>query len=284
MYITNDNKKNHIGESAKKKRVCRFCDKTMETGATFKNEAHAISEALGNKKVIFNEECDDCNSYFDQNIERDFITYLSLFRTFFGILNKSNKIPSVVGKNFEYRKLDDGNIELKYISDDNIDVDETKPPTKIPLIFNEMITLQNIYKTLVKYALSIIPVIDKVKFENTIKWLRSPTYKETLPKIGMLAAYTSYKEHPNMIVYIRKSQNKTIPYAVGEFHFTYLTFAFIIPTFSEDEQTFIDQNEFELFWQTFKHYYMSKEYEFQMFTDGAKRNVQFTINFQQNTI
>ena len=52
-------KRIHIGEQNKEKRICRFCNNKSEN-VTFKNKAHAISEALGNKTIILNEECDNC--------------------------------------------------------------------------------------------------------------------------------------------------------------------------------------------------------------------------------
>lgn len=281
IVATNIEKKNRIGEPDKQKRICRFCGKTVATGGNFKNEAHAISEALGNKTVIFNEECDECNSYFDQNIERDFITYLNLFRTFFGILNKSNKVPSITGKNFEYKNLGNKNIELRFISD-KTELDETKPPENIPLIFNEKIKAQNIYKTLVKFALSILEKIDQNMFDKTIEWIRNPIFKDALPKIAVLSSYAFYKDHPSMMVYTRKIDNKSLPYAVGEFHFTFMTFVFIIPTFKDNDSDYTIQGNYDHFWKTFKHYDMSKEFKFQEFSDKVDREVQFILSFKQN--
>lgn len=53
-----------VGESDKNKRICRFCGKNQPEVkfAGRKGKAHAISEALGNKKLILNEECKGCNS------------------------------------------------------------------------------------------------------------------------------------------------------------------------------------------------------------------------------
>lgn len=66
-----------IGEGKKEDRVCRFC-KQKYPSVKFNSVAHTISEALGNKKLITNDECDECNSYFDKNIER----FYSLSRFF----------------------------------------------------------------------------------------------------------------------------------------------------------------------------------------------------------
>jgi HNH endonuclease len=280
ITATNNEKKYRIGESDKKKRICRFCGRAMSSGALFRNEAHAISEALGNKTVIFNEECDECNSYFDQEIERNFITYLSLYRTFFGIMNKSNKVPSIKGKNFEYRNMGNRNIELRFVSEER-ETAGVEPPKNILLKFNETIISQNIYKTLVKYSLSVLENIIPGKFTKTIEWIRNPIFKEKLPKVGVLASYAFFKENPNLLVYIRKNENKLLPYAVGEFHFTFLTFVFIIPTFSELESDFTDDADFSRFWEFFKHFNMSKEFKFDQFSDSVERNVQFNLSFEQ---
>jgi HNH endonuclease len=55
--------KEAVGEPDKSKRVCRFCGR-KQPDVTFKNVAHAISESLGNKKIILYEECDECNARF----------------------------------------------------------------------------------------------------------------------------------------------------------------------------------------------------------------------------
>jgi len=87
-------KKIKIGEGLKSKRVCRFC-KLQSPDVNFKKEAHAISEALGNKKLILNEECDSCNEFFDEYVERDFVLYHDFARTMFGVKNKENKTPKM---------------------------------------------------------------------------------------------------------------------------------------------------------------------------------------------
>lgn len=54
MKSVSKDKKIKIGEGLKEKRICRFCGgvKGDKKKTTFKQEAHAISEALGNKKLF----------------------------------------------------------------------------------------------------------------------------------------------------------------------------------------------------------------------------------------
>ena len=145
------------------------------------------------------------------------------------------------------------------------------------MIFNDKITAQNIYKTLVKYSLSIIEKIEENRFNKTIEWIRNPVFKDRLPKIAVLSSYVFFKEHPSLMVYLRKSENNKLPYAIGEFHFTFMTFVFIIPTFDDEEPDFSIQENYDIFWHTFKHYDMSKGFQFKDFSDQIDRNVQLIM-------
>lgn len=51
-------------------------------------KSHAISEALGNKRIISIEECDDCNNKFSMSIEPDIVKYFSLHRNYWSIKGK----------------------------------------------------------------------------------------------------------------------------------------------------------------------------------------------------
>jgi hypothetical protein len=284
IHITRENSRMIVGEKERQKRICRFCGNSISTGAKFKMEAHAISEGIGNKTVILAEECDSCNEYFGKTIERDLLTYLSLYRTLFGILNKDNKIPTIKGKNFEYKNLGNRNISLQIIDDgtNTFPDDQSTPPNNLILKYNEKIIKQNIYKVLVKYALSVIDSSMLSKFKNTVLWLREKdNFKSNLPKIGVLASYEMFKDKPLLSVYIRKTENKNTPYAVAELHFTFLTFVYIIPLFSDDEKEFTSNDEYEHFWKFFKHYDLIKDFKFESFTDSIDREVQFVLNFVQ---
>ena len=140
MFVFDENTRQSIGERDKSKRVCRYCNKSKPE-VSFKKVAHSISEALGNKKIITNDECDTCNEKFGKGIENDLILYLSLFRNFFGIKGKKG-IPKLKGKNFEI--VNNERIEIKQIlSDEEINKTEYDD-FKLPLETYQSITEQNI--------------------------------------------------------------------------------------------------------------------------------------------
>ena len=83
-------KKVIVGERDKSRRKCIYCGGTqVEENASFKEKAHAIPEALGNKNFIQNEECDICNEYFAENAEEDFSNMLVFNRLKYGLKGKN---------------------------------------------------------------------------------------------------------------------------------------------------------------------------------------------------
>lgn len=271
--------KKPIGEQDKLKRVCRFCNNTR-ANVTFKNVAHAISESLGNKKIILNEECDECNSEFGSaaGIEGSLITFLKFYGIFFGIKGK-NGIPKIKGKNFELSN--EGKIEIKHYADNDEDLEKDKDLTeaKFRLDTFDNVIMQDIYKTLCKYSLSVIDSSVLPQFQDTISWINGKITIAKLPKVAILSSYNFFKTHPSLIVYLRQDGNTDLPYAVGEFHYTFLTFVFIIPLTKSDSKDFTDQKDYDVFWDFFKHYSMTKDWDYRNFSDNTKRKFTLNLNF-----
>ena len=267
-----------IGKGVKKERVCRFCDKKMPE-VTFNNEAHAISEALGNKKLILNEECDSCNRFFDENIERDFINYHDLARTILGVKNKENKSPKMKGQNFNMFK---GAHDLSIAIIDPIDRDDkSRPPEKLVLKTNHKIRFQNIYKTLCKFALSVLDRKYIVHFSETKKWIKNELTLVQLPKISVLISPFPKAGPPEIILYQRNSDNMKVPYLVGEFRFTYYIYVFIIPLSDKDNSHFLKAEEFEEYLECFQHMKSTEAVNYIDFSQNIERKINFNINLEQ---
>ena len=272
---------NPIGEKEKLKRVCRFC-KNMRDTVTFKNRAHAISESLGNKKIILNEECDKCNSEFGSStgIECSLINFLKFYGIVFGIKGKSG-VPKIKGKNFEMSN--DGKVNIKYfnINNETPIINKDEIGANVPLDTYDYIVMQDIYKTLSKYLISVVDSIVLSQFQNTISWINGNVSMTKLPEIATLVSYSFFKTHPSLTVYLRQNNDTNFPYAVGEFHYTFLTFVFIIPLTLSDSKDFADQKDFEIFWNFFKHYSLSKDWVKTDFSDKSKRKMNINVHFKQ---
>jgi len=276
MFAFDENTKNKIGEPDKSKRVCRYCNKTNPE-VSFKKVAHSISEALGNKKIITNDECDTCNEKFGTGIENDLILYLNLYRNFFGIKGK-NGIPKLKGKNFEIENK--GTIEIKQILSDEEINDPNRDDFKIRLETTQNFTSQNIYKTLSKYALGVIDRAQIANFNDTIEWINGTKNIDNLPKVAMLTSYDLFSTHPKLMVYLRKTEDNKLPYAVAEFRFTFLTFVYIIPNSSKDTTHFTQDDNFKHFWDFFKHYSSVPNWKFQKMNDNTARPFAMNLNFE----
>ena len=274
MFAFNENTKNKIGELDKSKRVCRYCNERSPK-VSFRKIAHSISEALGNKKIITNDECDACNEKFGKGIENDLILYLNLCRVFFGIRGK-NGIPKLKGKNFEIENNE--TIKIKQILSDEEINDPNRDDFQMKLETTEKITIQNIYKALSKYALGVIDRTQIENFKNTIEWINGKRNIDNLPKIAILPSYDLFSTHPQLMVYIRKTEDNKLPYVVAEFRFTYLTFVYIIPNSNKDTTDFTQDNNFEYFWNFFKHYSSIQDWSFQKMDDNTIRP--FVINLK----
>ncbi|MCD8073421.1 MAG: HNH endonuclease [Alistipes sp.] len=66
------------GPALRRRRRCRYCGKSAPE-TTFLSKAHTVSEALGNKTIYTNDECDKCNATFASTIDPQFINRLSPF-------------------------------------------------------------------------------------------------------------------------------------------------------------------------------------------------------------
>lgn len=317
-------KKTWIGERSKKKRICRFCkntrvhpqsDPTQEAKTTFKQEAHAISEALGNKTLILHEECDACNKYFSETCERHIYTYLRCLGTFFKVKNKDNKVSSIKGENFQITYLSKDRKEkiLAAVNAPSTDASETigldphelsrqilaldfaisytlpegeeapqdRPPTSIPLKFKEKLSPQEVYKALVKFALSVIETENLAGFEKALEWVSGSRKVTALPKIAILRSYASFSKAAELIIYRRISNDKTLPLAIGELQFTFQKMIFIIPSFDEAEASFITDEEFKHYWD-FCLFNAVQGWSFQDFSDPEEKEFIFNMNLSEN--
>lgn len=269
IYISGTVRK-FIGESLKSKRVCRFCSK-KEPNTTFRQSAHAISEALGNKKVFLYEECDSCNDKFSREIEPDLIDFMTVFRSVFDIKGKGGS-KKIKGKNFEM--VNDGQVQLRFNSHD--DRPKVEQPYSVSLKMRQKVISQDIYRCLCKFLISVVEAKTLNNFTATINWINKESSIAQLPKVAEGITYNNFTKEPHLYVYIRKSDDKRLPYAVGEFRFTCKIMVFIIPLVATDEKDFVNDSDYKYFWKTF-NYYKSINWIFEDFSSEIEKELTFLL-------
>lgn len=231
-----------IGEKDKKKRVCRFCGKSMPD-VKFHSIGHALSESIGNTNIIDLEECDDCNEKFS-SIEADFYNLHALFLSYNNIcgkkssLSKPRKIKEKSGDLEIYNEQKADNIWWTWKKGERYeDCQKREIEVNHRLLlthtFNSLqFTPHNIYKCLCKYCIGVIPNTLLCNFNQTIAWINGDNEIDVLPKV--IAYVIPPISHPKIKVLIRNNNNTNSPYAVGCLEFADRGYCFIIPLANEE--------------------------------------------------
>ncbi|MBQ9258528.1 MAG: hypothetical protein IJ187_01570 [Neisseriaceae bacterium] len=239
--------KNKLEDSQK---VCRFCEK-KEPEVKFRDLAHAIPESLENISLFTNYECDECNHKFGNTIEDHLNKYLFPIRIASCILGKKGTItykhPFFQNNRIDVKK---GHIDIK--SDSNVELVQQldEHTLKINLIRQTYIPI-NVYKALVKMAISIIPESELSFFKNTIKWLQSneKTIEDYFGQFVIMRFFPGTTKFPFIkILLLKRKDNKSIiPAYQFIIAFAHYSFQIIVPCFEKDKHLDGQQFEFRLF-------------------------------------
>jgi hypothetical protein len=108
----------HIGP--RQPRVCRFCGRS-DSETLFRDGAHAIPAAFGNRKVFSNEECYDCNHRIGSKLENDLASFLAMPRALSRIAarNGAPKIRSAAKQQSYIQSRPQENHVYAYLPTDN---------------------------------------------------------------------------------------------------------------------------------------------------------------------
>lgn len=220
-------------ESLEKK--CRFCFQTEPT-VTFKDKAHAISMGLGNEGIFCLDECDICNHYFGEGIEKDLTAFLSVQRLSVisakrkelyengTILKSENNIVIIENKSQDFLK----SFQIK---EDHIEVNLEPKKTFVP---------QKLFKALCKIALSVIEEQSHLDMlEETIKWVRSDICDKTSNLIAIGCYYDVYAKNDLKInIWTRKSEDQNLPFKLVKLKVGQTNIFYALPFASNQKETF----------------------------------------------
>lgn len=243
-----------IGEKDKSKRVCRFCGGDISMpNVKFTEKAHAISESIGNKGLICLEECDGCNTRFNDTIEQDIGNLLRFQLVVKGIKGKNGN-PTLKGDEVSIKndttsrsKLGRDTIVIKFEkSPESFDPKEISKYLSQQYSFSQVkYTPQNIYKCLCKYVMSLMDSRFLPCFKNTIDWINEPLTRRSLPPIWYNSVPS--REYPYLAIMTRKHNNKELPYCWAILCVAGIRFSFIVPFCSFDDYKFVRGNHLNYF-------------------------------------
>ena len=278
-----------IGIDDKNLRVCRFCGKKMPE-VSFKHKAHAISEALGNKGLVCLEECDECNTRFNETIEQDLGQMMAPHLLLHGIPGK-NGIPVIRGDGFTM-KLDTstratlGRDTIKYIFKD---MPNSKDPQKILAGINKdydsflQYTPQNIYKCLCKYALSLMDSSELTYYQDTIAWINEPLAKHKLPLVWHYSVNKegeTWERTTSMIIMRRKHSGKDLPYSWAIMIIAGEPYLFILPFCSQDKYKFVGKARQDFFMNGIKNMMQNIQFQPRDLSGISPVKTRFRLSFE----
>ncbi|WP_076866153.1 HNH endonuclease [Bradyrhizobium mercantei] len=163
-----------------KSRRCRFCGLSAPQ-VTFKKQAHAIPEMLGNRTLLSAHECDDCNDAFGRGIENQFGYWSKPSRLFARTKGKSG-IPTIKqgpdgGWRIEPR---DTGIEMMHGAENAVmDVDEAAKTLTFRINRDSYVPIA-VLKALVKMGLSLIPDANVADFRTAFAWIKDADHRNEI--------------------------------------------------------------------------------------------------------
>lgn len=230
--------KKYLGN--KNNRVCRFCGlKSPDT--TFKKEAHAFPELIGNKVLISNYECDVCNEKFSRTLEDHFAKYTGLNRTLSQISGKKG-IPSFKSKDKKSRiDFKNGAISVRSSIDNEIATIKEDKNQLIIHGYRQSYNPRSVYKCLVKMALSIMPEEEMINFRDTVSWLNIENAEDDKINTDSFVCFHSFTPggHPfpwiTAVLLKRKRDDLLLPYMSFFIAFSNYTFQIFLPFSAKDD-------------------------------------------------
>lgn len=210
FYSWNDvhDKKTFLGE--KENQVCRFCGvKKGEIAAgeskpcTFKKEAHALSNLIGNNHLFSYYECDKCNGELFTKMESHFANFMNLYHCVLKVKGKRG-YPSYKNKPDDFSRIDSGNnFKIQQKEDEDPLVEIHEDTNKFIIKGKRTYIPQMVYKCLLKMALTVMPESDIVHFNYALAFLQGKVlYDKNM--IVILSMYREAFPHISCTIYKKK--------------------------------------------------------------------------------
>ncbi len=223
-----DMKRVEIGD--KENQVCRFCKKGKPK-VSFRSDAHAIPESLGNKTLFTNYECDSCNQKFGRGIENDFGIWSNIDRTLAGISGK-NGVPTVKGADWRVENESDHIKINRYDNASGFVLDEEKKQVRFD-IEQGTYTPVAVLKTFVRIGLTLLPVEELPNFSEALDWIQEEDHtKSRLEKHPVIQTFQPGMKLDGIlaILLIRKAAVIGVPYAFLILAYGYKMFQVCLPS------------------------------------------------------
>ncbi|MHC1752589.1 HNH endonuclease [Humidesulfovibrio sp.] len=223
----------------KENRICRFCGRNAEQ-TKFNTTAHAFPEFIGNKSLLSNYECDECNNFFSRTIEDNFDKFTSTERTFYNVDGKKG-VPSIRSDDHKSRiEMTERGLRItsqensSFVALDEVNKELTvkrKTPKFVPRLA---------YKCLVKMALSMMPEEDFECFKELVQWIMIRDFRGDKIEADSLLVQKSFTpvsrvvDHVAAMLFRRRDDNIYLPHFIFNLEFSNFTYCLALPFSKKD--------------------------------------------------
>ena len=240
------------GLKPRNERICRFCNKKIPF-VTFYNDAHVIPKFLGNQHWISDFECDDCNSKFSR-YETDLSYFLGSARTVQSAKRRKFKSADkkVVAENIpqspdgsivQFRRFDSLDGTFEFDKDTNTtSIHYTRTPY----------TPLNVYKALLKIALTVLPTEYTKEFKFTYEYLLKKPGTNSFMGFEIVTAYimplTFNIDIPVVMLFKKSDPSSTLFSFIFTIHTLNYIYQIILPFNSHDRHLYENRGSIDALW------------------------------------
>ncbi len=185
--------KKMVGLKLKSQRICRFCGKTG-ANITFKKDAHVFPELIGNKYLISDFECDECNLIFGR-YEDNFSKFLGMSRAMLSVKGKE-KMPKFKSADARVEVESESNLVSgvtvsanRFTDDTSFSFDENTGMFTVSGKKQSYVPLKT-YKALLKMALSCLDEKYVHGYSHAFEFLRTSKFDYTAGGLAQIYKYT----------------------------------------------------------------------------------------------
>jgi hypothetical protein len=230
--------------------ICRFCSRT-NPAASFRKKSHAVPEFFGNKVILSENECDDCNHALAAAYEDDLSQATLVHRTLSQIRGKRG-LTTFKDNNVSFRPNGIGH-DIALTSEEFAkSIDLASKRLELPPLKSGAFVPIRAAMALVKIAISICPQAEFDQLLDTVKWLMGQQH------VAIARFLVLYSFHPNSLsrkggsVTLWKRQHVEVgPYLWCTLRSAHHRYQWMIPGCAVDVQAAGPSGR--LPWPAFKH-------------------------------
>lgn len=232
--ILKPGEKKFLGD--KNSRICRFCGKTCPQ-VTFRKNAHALPESVGNKSLFTYYECDSCNQMFGDGIENDFGNWSKPFRTSNRIDGKGG-VPTIKSADGGRLEGTPHSLDLKHKAGDAWFVHDEENQQLTLKLARDSYTPVAVLKAFVRMGLTVLPELEMPNFQTAIAWIQDKDHSKG-HLVGSMMNQTTIEGNPpsgviELMIFRRLRDEMDVPYASFFLGFGNETYQVFLPSPERD--------------------------------------------------